>query len=61
MKYSQPCQMKALVDRTINVLEKAIHNRKATTAMKKQLAMAHVSQPNARSRMIANSLRRKID
>ena len=53
--------MKALVDRMINVLEKTIYDRKATMAMKKQLAMAHVSQPDARSRMIANSLRRKID
>ena len=53
--------MKALVDRTINVLEKTIRDGKATVAMKKQLTAAHVSRLGARSRIIANSSRRRID
>ena len=53
--------MKALVDTMINVLEKMIHDGKATAATKKQLAAALVSQPGARSQIIANSSRRRID
>ena len=53
--------MKALVNRTINVLKKTIHDGETSVATKKRLTVAHVSQPDTRSRMIANSSRRKID
>ena len=44
MKFSQACEMKGLVDKTITILEKAAQEGKESAASKKRLAAACVSQ-----------------
>ena len=44
MKFTQACQMKELVDKSIAILEKSNKDGKGTAASQKQLAAAHVSQ-----------------
>src|SRR6266481_4964923 len=44
MKYSQACQVKTVVDRAINALERAIWDRTADAAARKQLAAMYVSR-----------------
>ena len=50
MKYSQAFQVKTVVDRAINMLERAIQDGTADAASKKRLAAAYVSRPRKGSR-----------
>jgi len=45
MKYSQACQVKAIVDKAIASLEKNAQEGKVTVARKKRLVAAYMSGP----------------
>ena len=57
MKYSQACQVKAIVDKAIASLEKNAQEGKVTVAGKKWLVAAYVSGPRIVFVMVPLTLR----